>query len=344
LIIRIIKRIYKWVIISITIQTVILAYFNYIHLPRAKRVKTTIYEYEESSISPWNLKVPKDAFLISASYNGRYVGYLKDGELFVLDSANGRKKTVVGHDTGKLSCFKWLPDRNMLIYSLSLPQDGYWDIQIATYDAESFEKRIYPEIKGLPEGSETDDIKLSILTNTVYVKVKTGSSYSRIYRFDIMDNCNLVLISDEEISIEQTMHNDNLVYEKNGCIYARDVNNSAENQLEFNSIAVLLGIDSRDRIFVGEQDENGRVSRILYGKIDEEIKGTWKPISLNEPLLREKIIITESGAVYELDEKEKCVRQIGGSSVINFDGEFIQMTDEYIITKDKNILKLDTLR
>ncbi|HHW49588.1 MAG TPA: hypothetical protein GXX14_13380 [Clostridiaceae bacterium] len=338
------KRIFKWAIISITVQAVIFAYFNYIYLPGTRHVKTTIYKHDESSISSWSLKIPEDALFIKTSYNGRYVGYMKEGELVVMDSANGSKKSAVGRGEGKLSYFKWLPDREMIIYSLSLPQDGYCDVQIATYSAESGEKRVYPEISGLPEGSEVDDIKLSILTNTVYVKVKTGNSSSRVYRFDIMDNCRLVLTSDDGIKIQQTMRDDNLLYENSGCIYVINGNNDTEKQLEFGSIAVLLGIDPADRVFVGEQDESGRIIGIYYGKIDdEEIKETWESIALNKPVPRENIIITESGTVYELAEEEKCVRQIDGSSKIDFEGEFIEMTDGYIITRNRNLLKLDVL-
>jgi hypothetical protein len=332
------------VIISITIQTVILAYFNYIHLPRAKHVKTTIYEYDESSIRPWSLKIPKDSFRISASFNGRYIGYMKGGELVVLDSANGNENSVVGLGTGKLTYFKWLPDREMIIYSLSLPQNGYYDIQIATYNVESGEKRIYPEISGLPDGSEVDDIKLSILTNTVYVKVKTKSLHSQVYRFDIMDNCKLIMTADEGILMEQTMYNDNLVYENNGYIYVRNGNDNVEKQLKLDCKAVLLGIDLTDRVYVGEQDESGKISSIFYGKINERINETWESIALYKPVSRENIIITDGGAIYELVEEEKCIRSIDGLSEIDFDGEFIEMTDDHIITRNKSTLKLEVIK
>jgi len=323
---------------------VILAYFNYIYLPRTKHVKTSIYEYYEPSINSWRLKIPKSSSKIRASFNGRYVGYMSDGKLVVQDAVNGNRKSVVGPDAGKLTYFKWLPDRDMIIYSLSLPKNGYCDIQIATYNAESGERRIYPDISGLPEGSEVDEIKLSILTNTVYVKVKTGNSHSQVYRFDIMDNCTLVMTANSDIFIEQTMHNDNLVYEKNGYIYVRSGSNNAEKQLKFGRKSVLLGIDSTDRVFAGQQGENEEITGIFYGKTDEGINEKWETIELFKPVLRENIIVTGSGAVYELIEEEQCLSSIDGFLKIDFDGEFIEMTDDYIITRDKNTLKLVALR
>jgi len=332
------------VIISITVQTVILAYINYVYLPGTRRVKTTIYEYYEPSIDSWSLKIPKDSSKIRASFNGRYVGYMRDGKLIVQDAANGNKKIVVGPDDGKLTYFKWLPDRGIIIYSLSLLQNGYCDIQIATYNAESGEKRIYPDISGLPEGSEVDEIKLSILTNTVYVKVKTGKSCSQIYRFDIMDNCTLMMTANSDILIEQTVHNDNLVYENNGNIYVRSGSSNVEKQLKFGRKSVLLGIDSMDRVFAGQQDQDGKITVIYYGKTDEDINEKWKMVELSKPVLRQNIIIAGSGAVYELIEEEQCFRSIDGLTEIGFDGEFIEMTDDYIITRHKNTLKLEVLR
>jgi len=327
------------------LQTAFLAYFDLVYLQNRGTVKATVYETEKEVSNSVEVELPREASGIKVSADGAYVAYSLDGKLEIFDISNRRGKKTIDMGEDLLFYYGWLPDRDMVIYSRRVTEKGKTAVQISTYDIHSDVERSYPEISGLPSASEVLDIELSPLTNVVYVKVKVSDSKARVYRYDIMDNLMRVMDTGISTVIKETLYNDNLIYQDDkNKIYVRAGKNKAAKQLPFKNKMVLLGVDSEDKVYVGELNKEDRVSRIYFGLLDELLKGSWTEIPLEKPVLPGNILITPKGAVYELAEAEGLLRGIDGSENIAYEGKFIELLDDYVVTRGGKGLKFTTIK
>jgi hypothetical protein len=269
-------RIYKWIILSVLLQFAVLSYFNYIYLPGEVKVKATMYESPEAVFKDREADIPEDASHICVSHDGVYAAYLIDGRLEILNTLGKERKIAVNTQKGRVTFFRWLPDRNMVIYSCSTETGGEGHIEISTYDADNRTERSYPKITRLPGGSDVTDITLSPLTNIVYVKVKTSESAARIYRFNIMDNLSLVMKTKKDTIIKETLFSDNLVYQEPGGKIAVRGSSGGAKSLGLKEKYILLGIDGNDRVYAAEPDGKNMVGEILFGGLDDGQVKTWE--------------------------------------------------------------------
>lgn len=340
-----IARIYKWIIISVFLQVVILAYLNFIYLGDGGAVKATMYQPEDEAPVSREVKIPAEASGIKASFNGLYAAYTMNGKLEIFDIKNRRSKKTI--DTGKdiLSYYRWLPDRNMIIYSSTSIDKGKVYVNVITYDVDSGVERSYPKVSGLPDGSGVEDIELSPLTNIVYVKVKVSDSQARIYRYNIMDNLKYIMSTGINTVIKETIYSDNLVFQDGkNKIYVKDGRRNTTKLLPFKSKMALLGIDSEDKVYAGELNKENKVYKIYFGKLDDRIDRSWIQLQLDKPALPQNIIITPGGAVYKLSEDDKVLYGIDSDRRIELTGEFVEMLEGYIVTKDNKRLKLTVIK
>ena len=56
-----IKTIYKWILISVILQTAFLAWLNYIYLPNRGHFRSTMYEMEFQSVRDRSIRLPEGA-------------------------------------------------------------------------------------------------------------------------------------------------------------------------------------------------------------------------------------------------------------------------------------------
>lgn len=339
-----IRMLYRWVIISVMLQAIVLAYLNYIYLPHRSSVKATMFEQSGAACSNWSIKLPDDARHPGASYDGRYAAYFQDEKIIITDAVKKKEEGSISADKGELTYYTWLPDRNMLIYASSYQVKKSSTVVIETYDVLSGEKRSYPEITGLPSGSSAVDIELSPLTNIVYVKIKTSDERARIYRFNIMDNRKLIMKTELDTVIKETNYSDKLVFQSgNYKINVRDGNKSSIYTLKFKSKMALLGIDSEDKVYVAELNKGGRASNVYFGKADAVNVDTWEKISLKAETSPENLIVSRCGVVYMKLPGENQILALGVDREYKYTGEFVEITDDYILTKEKGKLKLSCI-
>ena len=319
-----IKTIYKWILISVILQTAFLSWLNYVYLPNRGHFKSTMYEAEFLAVKNRSYRLPEGADDISVSYDGLYAAYMLDGQIVIADLDGGREIKRLGPAGGKITYHRWLPDREMLIYAIKEPEGKSGRVRISTYDVIPDLDRSYPDIKGLPEGSAVIDIELSPMTNIVYPKIQTSNTRARIYRFDIMDNLSLIFKTDLTTVIKETLYTDNLVYQVAGeRTRVRNGKNGKTSYVPVKQAHLLLDIDGRDFIYAGITDKSGNVSEIRYGKAGAEA-ADWNSISLSDPASADDIMITADGSVYVVDRQARtveCVKdgsghksQTGGSS------------------------------
>ncbi|HOL92511.1 MAG TPA: hypothetical protein PK767_09715 [Clostridiales bacterium] len=307
-----IKTIYKWILISVILQTAFLSWLNYVYLPNRGHFKSTMYEAEFLAVKNRSYRLPEGADDISVSYDGLYAAYMLDGQIVIADLDGGREIKRLGPAGGKITYHRWLPDREMLIYAIKEPEGRSGRVRISTHDVIPDLDRSYPDIKGLPEGSAVIDIELSPMTNIVYPKIQTSKTRARIYRFDIMDNLSLMFKTDLTTVVKETLYSDNLVYQVAGeRTRVRNGKTGKTSYIPVKQAHLLLDIDGRDVIYAGITDKSGSVSEIRYGKAGTEA-AEWNSISLSDPAAADDIMITADGSVYIADRQARTVECVKG--------------------------------
>jgi len=337
----VIRKLYKWIIISVMIQTAFLAYIDFVYLGIDGPVKATVYDVEKEKDISRKVKISEKAKEIKVSYNGSYAAFTVDSKLEILDVKNNKRKKTIDASNGYITYYRWLTDRNILIYSKTVSNMNGSCVEVITYDPELDVERSYPNISELPEFSEVVDIQFSTITNIVYVKVKLSESQAEIYKYNIMDELKYVTSTGINTVIKETIYRDSLVYQDdNSKIYVRDGEKNTIKALPFEGKMVLLGIDSKDRIFIGELSDENKIARIHYGGIDNYFEKELMSVQLDVPVTSDRIIISQNGVVYELMEGEKTLKEIKSGRHITFYGNFIEMLNNYIVTMDGKYLKI----
>lgn len=342
---KVISRIYKWIIFSVIMQVLVLLFLDKYYLVKGVEIRATSYEINEEVKEEKGLQIKSGAQNIRVSFDGTYVAYLLEDKVEVLEIKSKKEKNVLGSENGKVDYFKWLPDRNTLIYSMNSKEGGNSHVQVMTMDLDSGLENSYPKIKGLSKESQVMSIELSPLTNMVYAKIKTSSSQAKIYKFDIMNNSNFIMNINPDSEIKETSYSDNFLYEdpkknkvrvwEGGRWYSRDISG--------NEKVDLLGIDSEDNIFIGKIGEDGKIQKVLYGNLEKKALKEWTQVDLKEPVDAKDIIIAPSGKVFRLDETANEIVDIQTEKHIKFSGKYIEMLKDYVVSQDDGILKLTVI-
>ncbi len=341
-----IKRIYRWIIFSIFFQVLIFLFFNNYYLVRDVDIKASSYDVaDEKPKEDKGIKVSSDAKDIKVSFDGAYAAYLLNGNIEFSDIKSKKTKDVIKPQKGEIDYYKWLPDRNIIIYSEKSILSKSTSIQISTKDIDSGLDHSFPKITGLSKNSEVQSIELSPLTNVVYAKVKSGSSQAKIYKFNIMDQSSFIMSVDADASIEELSYKDILLYEDKpkNRVRAWDGINKHSWSLPFKQKIVLLGTDSEDKIYIGEIDDNEKISKIYYGNLDKESHESWQEVVLEEVVGKDRIVISGEGHIFLVDSTKEAIKDLKSGSEITYKGNFVEVIDNYVVYLDKNKLNLDVI-
>lgn len=335
-------RIYRWVVISVILQVAVLLFFNnYFLTTRGSVTAVSIDETDNKPKQNIDIKLPKGASGFKVSFDGAYVGYFLNGKLVIYDLRKKKEIKSISGGSDQLDYYKWLPDRNMVIYSLSAPSGQPGRVQLMTHDVDSGIDHDYPKISGIPKGSRTSSVELSPQTNVVYVKIRTSDSQAAVYKYNIMNDLSYVMAIGNNTVIKETSFSDKLVYQDSkNKLFVRDGAKGVTWQFPFKNKMVLLGIASEDKVYTGELDKSGNVIKVSYGNLSVEPDKSWSQVQLKRAVSPEKILVTRNGAVYELSESENCVYNINNNTKLTYSGNFIEMLDDYIVSVDNNEIKL----
>lgn len=340
---RKLRMVFKWILLSILLQTAVLAYFNFIYLPNRGKYRATAYAEDSAPVKNRSFVLPEGAGEVSVSFDGLYAAYKKGKSVVIADIDKRKNIKELNPAGGSITYYRWLPDREMLIYAVKEPGGEKGRVRIATYDIGPELERSYPDIKNLPGGSEVINIELSPLTNIVYPVIKTSSTRARIYRFDIMDNLTLIMKTDLTTVIKETMYTDNLVYQPaGGKISIRNGKTGKTLQAPLKEAVLLLSVDGYDYIYAAGIDENGMAAAIYYGKAGQK-EDEWKRIGLPEAVKAEDIFVTANGSVYAADRKAKTITDLENPARTEYKGELLTVLDDYSVSLDGNKLLLRVL-
>ncbi len=337
-------KIYSWIILSIFVQIVILFYFNNFYFKNGIDITSTNIDVVDTPKEDKSITIPQGATDIKVSYDGTFVSYYLNDNIVVYDAVNKKQlKTLSAPQNKEFTFYKWLPDKNMVIYAVCPKDNMSGELKIFTYDFDIQEDplRDYTGITTLPRGSRIESVELSPQTNVVYIKIKTSSTKASVFKFDVMNNQSYVMTTDISTVIKQANYVEKIVYQDSkGKVFIREGGTGKTKQLSLKNKAALLSIDLEDKVYVGELSNNGLVEKVYYGGIGTEFKN-WDSISLKKPVKPEDIFVTGNGAVYEVDEASNTMYAITNSKDIKYKGKLITVLNDYIVSLDGDKLKLE---
>jgi hypothetical protein len=338
-----IRRIYRWIIISVFFQVALLSYINFFYLPGSRDVKATMIETDQDTKTSLSLEMPDGAENVKVSFDGKYAAYMYNGNVVIADMKKMKIIKDLEPDKGEFSCFEWIPDREMLIYAQK-HIDGYSGrVQLSTYDIGAELDRSYPVIKKLPNGSEIVEIETSPLTNIVYPIIKTNENEVQVYKFDIMDELSYVMSVNIATTFKETLFTDNLVYQQPGKkINVLNGETLKKKKLPVSEPDLLLDVDDSDNIYAAQTDENGEAIIIYSGKLDQE-SSDWNIIKLESPCEPDDIFITSMGGIFLADRLNSTIYCVDNDTGTAYSGELVDVLDDYVVSIDDNNLLLQVL-
>ena len=116
---RKLRMVFKWILLSILLQTAVLAYFNFIYLPNRGKYRATAYAEDSAPVKNRSFVLPEGAGEVSVSFDGLYAAY-KKGKSVVIADIDKRKDIKELNPAGGSCYYRWLPDE-MLIYAVKEP-------------------------------------------------------------------------------------------------------------------------------------------------------------------------------------------------------------------------------
>jgi len=340
------KKIINWILLSVFFQVAVLCYFNYFYLNRRGEAVATLVSNinGEKPKKVQTIDVPQDAKEIKVSYDNTYISYMQGGKLEILDIKDKKTVKSISLKSDQISYYRWLPDRNMVIYGIKAPDSEAGRVQVITYNVDSDVEHAYPKITNIPKKSSIDEIELSPLTNVVYAKISTGNSSAKIYRYNVMSELSFVMnISDKSI-FKGFMYDNKLAYrdEKNR-LYMWDGLKSSSKQLQYTGELDLLGLSGlNDEIYVSVLDKDKKVKELLYGTYDKQIS-SWNKIEISTPVDSGDLFLTPEGDVYELDEQKRTVYELKTKDKFTYSGSYIEIFSNHIVTRDGNKVKIEIM-
>jgi hypothetical protein len=336
---KIFKRIFLWILISLTIQFAGLFYADKYFLATNTSIKTKKVVKSEVKKQDAEVKIPDNATHINASFNARYLAYYDGDVLKVINTKTGEEKKVDFEDGVQVSFYKWLPDRNrMLIAEKEAGKKGS-SFKLAYYDVDKDVKEDIKELDWADSKAEVEDIQASPLTNIIYVKVANSGKRSSIYWINIMKEMKKVDTMAYMIGkIKVVPHEDKLVYED--LTHHRIYITGQDEPLDINGVnnPSLIAVDDEDRVYIGETQDD-KISKIYYGSVKEG-RNSLQAIDLGTAVDKDAIYVSSQGKIYINDNLKGVVREVASGKEYIYQGRFIQIyTDGIISVSDGKMVK-----
>lgn len=341
-------RIYKWIILSVIFQVLILLFFNNVYLGKRGEATMTLLPTDDQNSSAKTkvitATIPEKATNINVSYDSGYVGYMMNNNLEIYDIKEKKVLKSLSHKKDIITNFHWLSDRNTLIYATRASDDAPGAVQVITYNVDTEVSHEYPKITGLPKKSEIVSVELSHLTNSIYTLVKTSDADAKIYRYNVMSQLYHITNTSENTIIKNMQYMDKLVYQDNKInkvsVFTWNEPRGSTAALNLKNKSVLLGIaGTDDEIYFGELNSDGKISKIIYGN-DKESTDKWKDLAVKNPVLPKDISVSSMGFVYEVDESKKTVYNLNKNKNYTYKGTLVEVTDNQIVSLDNSELRI----
>ncbi|MDW8799770.1 hypothetical protein P8V03_01205 [Clostridium sp. A1-XYC3] len=336
------KKIILWTLIPITLELLGIFYIDQFYLNDETSFNTKKIDVAtKKGPNKINVKVGDEAKNIKASYNGKYISYYEDESIKVIDTSNNKKKEITFEDGGKLSSYKWLPDRDIMLVAEKYSNGNLGNyLKFKSYNAKKDEKlplsdENNKELKiPLLDGKyEVLDIALSTATNVTYVKVGREGVRSKLYRINVMAQLEETKYYNGKLGeITALNKEDRLVYQDVTYNRIRVVGLKNPIATGENAIHYLLASDSEDNVYIGN-GEDEKVKKIFVASLKKP-RDQWKILTLEERVNKDNIYITNKGKIYINEPSKSLVKDLESGQEVQYEGEVVEIHDFGIIVKD----------
>lgn len=321
--------------------------YRYTEEDTFKIEKIEVVEQKEEKI---DIPIPSDAKDVQLSHDGKHMSYFIDSEFKIVNTLTG--DVTFSEDKEGKSFYKWVSDSNRLF--IAEKDSRSRKIDFFSYDVKNNKKSEVTNsetnepicINLKDEESKVKDIKLSTLTNAIYVDIEDSNKRSSIYRIDINVNLDKIKLKSSLIgNINVLNRNDVLVYEnianETPVIY---ILNKEEDEGSKKVIIRdfenprLLYVDNEDNIYIGEKEEVKITKLFITTKDTESNKGKY--ITLKEPVDYRNLIITNDGKIYVNNTVNNTLKEETSGKEIKYEGTIIKINNNELVTnKGGNLVK-----
>jgi hypothetical protein len=326
------KRISIWIIISLSIQGLVLFYLNqYFSAIDSNVVSKKVEEDKSDKVENIDIIVPENAKNILVSYDAKYLSYYENEELRIANCKDGSIKNIEVEEGNKISFYEWLPDRNRMLFVERKSNDESSDLVLYSYDVSKGEKIKIKDLDLRDTKFEVENIQVATLTGVTYVKGENRNGVSSIYRFDRMGTMTKINTIPKFVSnIELLRREDKLVYE--GLVYNSIYVTNSQVAITIKDVdkLTLIGTDDDDNVYLGEIKDN-ITSKIHYGQISENTD-EWKDIYLQNSSEKKDLFVSSTGKLYQNDSLRGVVKEIKSGILTSYKGKLLQLYNKGIVT------------
>jgi len=359
--------VYGWIIFSLVLQMFAYTMVDKVYLRNRKNIAgdlnqktidTTISQKEEQVNS---IDIPSEAKDLKVSYDGSYVAYMKDNKLNIVDvNTKESKKTIdnyflnkdntLSKTESKISTFKWIPYKNMIMFAMSSLPNASSRGQVYTYDLETGNIHVSKNImydNYIPWGGEISDIIISPFTMVYYIRVSSKQNNDRFYRVDIMDDLYISVTLPSATIAKIGFYTEDLYYTEGEQKILVKSGLKSPVSITMPSNQVLLGIggtskEAKDIIYSGILNSEGKVEKIIYGN-QSTGASSWKSIDISKPLEREDFVIKDEEKIYSVGA-DNTITELTSGKKTSFSGKFINVTDTHVVYHNGDKLYFKTIK
>ena len=326
------KRISIWIVISLSLQCLVLFYIDHYFLATdSKVVAKKVVEDKSKKTKNIDIKLPANAEKPLVSYDAKYLCYYENEKLKIVDCKGGSIKNIEAEEGSKISFYKWLPDRDRMLLVEKKSYDESSNLVLYSYDVAKGKKEKVKDLAWADKKAEVEDIQLSTLTEFKYVKVSSDYEGSSIYRIERMgDMTKINTIPNKVSNMALVRHEDNLVYE--GLVYNKIYSTSLDEPIRIEGVdkLTLIGTDDDDNVYLGELKDE-LVSKVYYGKTSDDT-ANWKVLNLQKPCGKKDLFVSEVGKVYQNDALKGVIKEIGIGTETSYEGKILQLYAKGIVS------------
>jgi len=341
----------KGFICIMIIGIAILTYINKVYLKDNSNFSITkINVNSVSKLTNLKLNIDSDATNVQSSYNGDYLSFLSGGKLKFYDMNDGKSYTVSSVDNMEIMNYTWLYDRNRLLiaektvnttdgrymkmYYYSVSDNQLTEISNTT---DNIDLKFT-----LKAGTTLDNIKMSTLTNLVYLKFTDSKGINSVQCFNIMAQKLSLHINSGNIGnifpLKQTsilLHED-LNY---GYVYKYVLGTETDNSVKINNKKNLrlLGVDSNDNAYFAPTSTS-QTDNIYFGTLDDLAAGTYQTIQLPQTVDCKDITVMPDGTVYQ-NVKGSALIDLTNKKMMDYQGELIGIYPGGFVAVDNMLIK-----
>jgi len=329
------KKIIAWAILSIILQVGGLYVLDNFVFKHSSDFESKKIEIQKDKTKDINATIPANAEEINVSYDGKYLTYNENNNLYIQDTKTGTNTQITTENEGEIFYYKWLCDRDRLIIAKKVKDKGEYKIQLVTYSPKNSSETVVSNICSYQQDMEVKKVSESTITGVYYIDIYKGGLKNTVYRIDINDTLTKLSLKTNVLgNMEVIPHEDRLIYEDkvNGNFFVTSPNK----QLVFssNKNLTLLGIDRKDVVYMGELNGD-KIASIVYGKVSEDTS-TWKKVTLDSVVNSNDLYFSNESEILINDNLKGSVKNLTTGNEVEYEGKLIQIKENFIATTDSS--------